>query len=160
MRRAAIPWPPAQTGSLKLHSLFLCFRPSHAGRSLVSDDAQRLCELCSIGKNISPLCLACGPFVLLAAGGAHRSPQPSLHPSMLAGPNSLANARAPAIPPHLTSPHTALPPLLSSSSHHLGVPLSYRCQMTTNTKRQSRHQRCVSASIPTNFARFTAVGLC
>lgn len=46
----------AQTGSSKLHSLFLCFRPSHAGRSLVSDDAQRLCELCSISKNISPLC--------------------------------------------------------------------------------------------------------
>ena len=62
--------------------------------------------------------------------------------------------------PYLTSPHTALPPLLSSS-HHPGVPLSDRCQMTTNTKRQSRHQRCMSAtSIPTNFARFTAVGLC
>jgi hypothetical protein len=62
--------------------------------------------------------------------------------------------------PYLTSPHTALPPLLSSS-HHPGVSLSDRCQMTTNTKRQSRHQRCMSAtSIPTNVARFTAVGLC
>ena len=63
------PQPTAQTGSLKLQSLFLCFRPSHAGISPVDDDAQRLCELCSIGKNISRLCLACGSSVLLAGGG-------------------------------------------------------------------------------------------
>ena len=57
--------------------------------------------------------------------------------------------------PYLTSPHTALPPHFSSSSHQSGMPLSDRCQMTTNTKRQSRHQHCMSAtSMPTNFARF------
>jgi hypothetical protein len=96
----------AQTGSLKLHSLFLCFRPCHAGRSLVSDDAQRLCELCSISKDISSLCLAGGSSVLLA-GGAYRSPQPSLLASIFQCSNQTASPMLMLLLSLLTLPYLA-----------------------------------------------------